>query len=188
MQWARHIEDIASKSNKTLGLIKRICSHIANLDTKKLFYCALVRSRLEYCSSLWSPYTVKHRALIENVQRRATKFILNYPSREMSYVDRLRELNDILLLFKFKSGRMHIDCTKYFVPVTCHYVTRNFDTNNFKVTSHFKQNYFKLSYFPRAVQLWNSLPQDCKSCTTISSFKSKLHDFYRVQLTSYQSP
>ena len=51
----------------------------------------------------------------------------------MSYVDRLRapnlfplqyrrELNDILLLFKFKSGRMHIDCTKYFVPATCHYM------------------------------------------------------------------
>ena len=87
----------------------------------------------------------------------------------MSYVDRLRalnlfplqyrrELNDILLPFKFKSGRMHIDCTKYFVPATCHYVTRNFDTNNFKVTSHLKQNYFKISYFPRAVQLWNSLP------------------------------
>ena len=54
LQWARHIEDIASKSNKTLGLIKRICSHIADLDTKKLLYCALVRSRLEYCSSLWS--------------------------------------------------------------------------------------------------------------------------------------
>ena len=75
-----------------------------------LLYCALVRPKLEYRSSMWCPYITKHRALIENVQRGATKYILNYPSN-MSCKERLiklnilpledrRETSDLLLCFK----------------------------------------------------------------------------------------
>ena len=52
-----------------------------SVQTRKLLYTALVRPLLEYSSSVWSPYFVKHRRLIENIQRRATKFILNYSSK-----------------------------------------------------------------------------------------------------------
>ena len=76
--WSRHIESIVAKANKTLGLVERICKELPDLKVRKLLYCALVRPKLEYASSLWTPYTVKYRSLIENVQRRATKFILNY--------------------------------------------------------------------------------------------------------------
>ena len=53
-----------------------------------LLFCAPVRPKLECSGSMWSPYIMKHRALIENVQRGATKFILNYPSN-MSHKERL---------------------------------------------------------------------------------------------------
>jgi hypothetical protein len=112
LSWSKHIESIVSKANKTLGLIKRICKEVKNINTRRILYCALVRPKLEYASSVWSPYTIKHRLFIENVQRRATKFILNYPDN-MSYVDRLqktnqlpldfrREISDLILLFKSK--------------------------------------------------------------------------------------
>ena len=66
---------------------------IRDVQTRKLLYTALVRPLLEYSSSVWSPYLVKHRRLIENIQRRATKFILNYPPREVNYINRLDQLN-----------------------------------------------------------------------------------------------
>ena len=55
--------------------------------------------------------------MVENVQRRATKFILNYP-RNMSYRDRLvklsllpleyrREVKDLELIYNARAG--HID-------------------------------------------------------------------------------
>ena len=112
LTWTKRIEEMCAKANKTLGLIKRVCGRaISETDTRKLLYCALVRPRLEYASNVWSPYTAKHRRLIENVQRRATKFVLNYPPRETSYTDRLaaldllpleyrREISNLLLLFK----------------------------------------------------------------------------------------
>ena len=42
-------------------------------------YCTLIRPQLEYYCSLWSPHTTKDRTLFENVQRHATKSIMNYP-------------------------------------------------------------------------------------------------------------
>ena len=76
--------------------------------------CSLVRPILEYACNLWSPYTAKHRKLIENVQRRATKFILNYP-QDLNYADRLtkikmlplefrRDICDLCVVFKSRNG------------------------------------------------------------------------------------
>ena len=79
LQWADHIEVMTAKANRTLGMIKRVCYDVNDKSVRKLLYSSLVLPQLEYCSCLWSPYTIKHRALIENIQRRATKFILNYP-------------------------------------------------------------------------------------------------------------
>ena len=93
LQWTRHIEEITSKANKSLGLIKRVCRDVNDVKIRKLLYCLIVRPRLEYCSCLWSPYTVKHRALIENVLRRATQFILNYPPGNIPYVYRFISLD-----------------------------------------------------------------------------------------------
>ena len=85
---------------------------IRDVHTRKLLYTALVRPLMEYSSSVWSPYLVKHRRLIENIQRSVTKFILNYPPREVNYINTLdllpldfrRQIYDLVLLFKYKTG------------------------------------------------------------------------------------
>ncbi|CAB4022802.1 Hypothetical predicted protein, partial [Paramuricea clavata] len=56
--WANHIEDICTKANKTLGLIKLVCARdIVDANTRKFLYPAVVRSKLEYASCVWSPYS-----------------------------------------------------------------------------------------------------------------------------------
>ena len=194
-----YVEEITSKANKSLGLIKRVCHDVNDVKIRKLLYCLIVRPRLEYCSCVWSPYTVKHRVLIENVQRHATKFILNYLPGIVPYVDRLTSLDlllleywwkirDILFLYKLKLGTMSIDCNKFFNPVTSGYTTRNFDPNNFKINANHKQGYFRFSYFPQAVNLWNNLPKDYKICTTFVLLKTKLLHRYKSLLPSYKPP
>jgi hypothetical protein len=125
LSWSKHIEEIVSKANRTLGLVKRLCGDIKDTNTRKLLYCTVVRPKLEYCSSLWSPYTGIHRLLIQNVQRRATRFILNY-AKDMSYPLRLqklrllplgfrREISDLTLLFKSRNGLITMDVNKYVI-------------------------------------------------------------------------
>ena len=163
LSWSKHIESIVSKANKTLGLIKRICRDVKNINTRRILYCTLVRPKLEYASSVWSSYTIEHRMLVENVQRRATKFILNYPEN-MSYVDPLQKTNllpleyrrgisDIPLLFKSKHQLITMDINKYLCTYHPSYQSRNYDENNFHLILKHNQEYFQNAYFTRSAKL-----------------------------------
>ena len=72
---------------------------------KELFlmvYKCLVRLVLDYGSSVWNPRTKKYRQLLENVQRRAIKLHVVPELKEMSYQERLRELNSPTLYYRWK--------------------------------------------------------------------------------------
>ena len=79
LTWNKHIVEVTLKGNKKLGLIRRLCKDIVDTHTRKLLYCSIVRPKLEYGSKTWSPYTIKYKMQIENVQGCAMKFILGYP-------------------------------------------------------------------------------------------------------------
>ena len=62
LTWANHITDIASKSSKVLGMIKRTLGP-CKPDVKETAYNMLVRPKLEYASPIWNPHTttqIKH--------------------------------------------------------------------------------------------------------------------------------
>ncbi len=48
LAWGNHIKEMVSKANKTLCLIKWICKDLTDPSTRKVLYCSLVRSKLEY--------------------------------------------------------------------------------------------------------------------------------------------
>ena len=146
MSWSRHIEETVAKANRTLGL--------ARIPTTKEWenYYSLVRPILEFSSNLWSPYTIKRKRLVENVQRRATKFILDYP-QDLTYADRLakikilplefrRDISDLCLLFKSRTGAITTDVNKYICTFEPGYQSRNYDKNNYNLIIKHKQDYF----------------------------------------------
>ena len=59
-----------------MGLIKRTCRGLKDVSTLSTLYLALVRSQLEFCSEVWSPYQARNITKLERVQRRATQLIL----------------------------------------------------------------------------------------------------------------
>ena len=157
-----------------------------------------MRSKLEYASNVWSPYTIKHKLLIENVQRRATRFILYYP-KDMCYKERLqkinllplefrREISDLILLFKAKYNLITLDITKYICTFNPGYKSRNYDKNDFHLIIKHNQNYFRESYFVRSAKLWNSLPPVIKSSDNLASFRTRVINLYNSKLITYELP
>lgn len=109
LSWEIHLKHIVSKAYKMLGLLRRSFSTSIPVNSKKHLYISLIRSQFMYCSVLWKPYLVKHIQLIERVQRRATKYILNdYISDYKSRLHKLLilplmytlDLNDIMFFIK----------------------------------------------------------------------------------------
>jgi len=67
---------------------------------KKILCLTLVWSRLTYCSQLWRPHLLKDICILERVQRRATKYILNDYSS--SYKSRLVKLDLLPLMYQYE--------------------------------------------------------------------------------------
>ena len=67
MQWDQHINNITAKANKTLGFLRRNLK-IPSIRIKEQAYQTLVRTLVEYASTVWNPYAKTEINKIEAVQ------------------------------------------------------------------------------------------------------------------------
>ena len=114
------------------------------------FPAAPVRMRilLRYRLNMYDPLSYFHFfifvcSLVENVQWRATRFILNY-LRDMSYTERLvktnllpldlrREISNLLLLHKSRNGLVSTNVNNFLSSFLLRHQTRSFDPNNYNL-------------------------------------------------------
>ena len=109
LSWTSHLSLTAKQAYKNLGLLRWSFSAATNTSAKKSLYLSLVRSQLVYCSQVWHPHIIKDFKLLKDVQRRASKFILNdYTPNYKTHLLQLcllplsifYELNDIYFFVK----------------------------------------------------------------------------------------
>jgi hypothetical protein len=191
---SNHIEDICTKANKTLGLIKRVCARdVVGANTRKLPYCAVVRPKLESC--VWSPYSAKQRKLIENVQRNEIHSELPsswcYLQRQTNILKLSPSWTQAWTLWPntiIQNYLINVTFNQYLTPATNPYATHNFDPNNYNIIVSNNQEFFRQSYFPRTVILWNNLPPNIKAAHSLQIFKHRLHSYYKAKLSTYIPP
>ena len=112
LSWSEHIALITSKAYKKLGLLRRtFCSRNTSC-VKRILYLSLVRSNLLFGSQVWRPSLLKDIKALENIQRRATKFILNGYSS--SYRTRLISLHllPLMMTLELNDISFFIKCLK----------------------------------------------------------------------------
>ena len=188
--WDDHINRVVAKCNKKLGMIKRAIGFNAPPKVSKTLYAALIRSDLEYCSSVWSGTSKRNTEVIEGVQRRATKFILGYP--KLDYRDRLsqlsllpltyrREISDLNCFFRCKMGLYDLFLDNY---------VQFYSTNRSRPTTRLSSDHLKLVpqlckteshmsfFFQRIVPIWNQLSFSTRASESVDVFKSLIFDFY----------
>ncbi|CAC5380825.1 unnamed protein product [Mytilus coruscus] len=86
----KHITNCVNKAQRVLALISISFDYLEK-DMFITLYKSIIRSLLEYSTTMWSPYLKKDIRKTEKMQRRATKLV---PSiRNLSYVERLKILD-----------------------------------------------------------------------------------------------
>ena len=55
LSWNSHVMHIVLKTNRILGLLKRTCPLITDVEVRRTLYLSLVKSQLSYATEVWSP-------------------------------------------------------------------------------------------------------------------------------------
>lgn len=76
LTFKQHISFITAKASRQLGLVIRMTRHFTDIHCLKTLFCSLVRSSLEYCSSVWNPHYNNAVYRLESIQRRFVRYAL----------------------------------------------------------------------------------------------------------------
>ena len=111
LKWNLHIRNVCSKANRTLGFLRRNLFYCPQ-DVKEAAYKSMVRPILEYGSTVWDPQYNGLNDELENVQKRAARFVTrnyNYETGSMTGIleelkwetlQKRRKDNRLILLYK----------------------------------------------------------------------------------------
>ena len=103
----QHLDKITAQANRVLGLVKRTCRDLKDIDIMNTLYCSLVRPLLEYSCETWNTHTKRNIDKFEAVQRRATRWITR---SDDDYDTRLSKLK----LLSLSNRRFTRDVTFFF--------------------------------------------------------------------------
>ena len=168
-------------ANATLGMIKRTFI-TRNKTTLLQLYRTLVRPKLEYCVQAWRPFLQRDIDLLEKVQRRATRLMVD--NKTLSYEERLKSLHlttletrrlrgDLIETFKILRKLEGTESSLYFkmsgTGLRGHSLKLYKEQARLDVRKYF--------FSQRVVDTWNALPETVIGCTNVNNFKNKL-DLY----------
>ena len=184
--------ELASKAMSMLSFIKRQCYGRFNVHTAKMLYSAIVRSHLEFASTIWAPHHDVHIQSLESIQR---QFVLyanqnRYEDESQNsyqlrpYVDRCNELNLQSLL------RHRTNAAVYFIHdvrtgrINSQFIRERIELNDGSITLRKSSmiqlkpgpHYFRFSPLNFACRLFNIAANHVDTTLPSSEFRSKVRD------------
>ena len=139
---------------------------------------------MEYAATVWDPYKQSSIKALEQVQRRAARFVHNdYTSRTPGCVTKMiedlqwdtlenrRQQARLQLLFKIHHGLVDIPATEYLKTSDA----RTRGGHRFFQERHTDKTFLN-SFFPRTIKEWNSRPATVTSAATLEEFLPKAYN------------
>ena len=180
LRWGAHCSKVATKANKTLGLIRRTLKPCSS-EVKERAYMVLVRPTLEYAPP---PGTLSPtQMLIVLSKSKRTQPVLYAITINLQQIPRTglvsslgwdtlehrRLFNQSVLFYKFHNGLVNCKFPDSLTRSSTLRSTRKhcstYQQQQSTVLAH------SYSFFPRSVRAWNSLPCEVVTSATLNSFK-----------------
>ena len=192
LDFSKQCEKIYSTANQRLGITRRVCHFLSTVERRRVLYLAMVRSQFEHCSIIWRPTTVAMILKMENLQKRALKWILfeeysHYTHN--SYITKCKQLRimplsdrfdflDLLFFFKIVRGLIPVELPSYIVPFQGNTRLRRAHLDHLSYVSTIsprrENGPLGKGFFYRTFTKWNHLPFELRQLDSLPEFKVKL--------------
>lgn len=180
LNFSHHISNICKKACRQLNCLKRFANYLDE-KSKLLLYKSFIISHFNYCPAVWHACGHTNTVKLEKIQYRALKFIYN--DHTSDYETLLKRANMPTL----QLSRLHniaIEVFKAYNKMSPEYINALFSkpTHNYSLRS--KNTLYQTnknstkgglhSFQHIGTQIWNSLPNECRTTTDYKTFKTLL--------------
>jgi hypothetical protein len=195
LTWKKHIQDIAKKANKRLGILRPLRRKIDRKSLETL-YKSFVRPIMEYGDVIWHIPDIRNHTLsiLDKIHYNAARIITGAPSRTRS-VDLFKEVgweslgerrtqHRATLMYNIMNGRAPsylLDLVPNTVEARNQYRYALRNRGNLEVPLARISTYSN-SFFPASTRQWNEMPNSVKNSPSHLSFKyNYLKEFPRPE-------
>ena len=186
-KWKDHILNITKSASKVLGMMRALKFRLNRVSLNQM-YTSFLRPLLEYASVVWDNCTQTEQDLLDKIQNEAAR-ITTGVTRSISLFNLYKEIGWLKLSDRRKYQKL-ILTFKIIHDLTPNYLSEIFpphvgnrteyplrNASNIEVIAR-RTELFASSFVPSSVSLWNELPENIKSITSLSAFKSNVKKMF----------
>lgn len=181
LDWKSHINHVALKISKTIGVINKI-SYFVSANIRRSLYNTLILPYIQYCNIVWAIRYPTHLDKIFKLQKRIVRIIAH--SHYLSHTKPLFQKYNLMTVYDINKFQIGVFLYKYInnrfslSPVFHDFFVLNNQIHKYSTRSanrfHLpkaRTNARKCSLKYIGAELWNSLPDSIKAATSLSLFK-----------------
>jgi hypothetical protein len=180
LNFHQHTSNICKKAAKQVNALRRL-SHVLDSDSKMKIFTCFVQSNFKYCPVVFNTFTKQNTTLMEKLQERALRFVLNDFSSDYNDILKTTEKPSVAITqIKLIAEQVYKVINNMAPPVSPSFFRNvhmpyNLRYKNKLFLERFNTvTYGKHSFRYMGAYIWNTLPEDMRLPLTHKEFKSKL--------------
>ena len=185
LSFDHHVLQLCKKASRQINALVRL-SKMLDYDVKINIFMSFIKSIFNYCPVTWMFTRSGNIRKLDRLQHRALRFVYN--DFDASYSDLLLRSNtmSVTVYLKYVLSIEVFKCINNLSPdYLCNMFTVKDNKYDMRDNSRLIQSRFKSirygynSFKYYGAKVWNELPPDVKSCTTLREFKHMCQEYLK---------